>query len=166
MREVAANLDPNLRLDGMRPLEAALGEERLAMRWAALGIGLAMLSILLLTAAGVYALMSFTVAQRRREIGIRVALGARHGRIIGTIFSRALGQLALGVGVGLVGATLLIGATGSDLTGLADGPTRGQQALILAAVSIFMMAVGLCAAIGPARDGFRVEPNEALRVDG
>ena len=124
------------------------------------------LGVSLLTGAGVYGLMSSTVAQRRKEIGIRVALGARHGRIIGTIFSRALGQLALGVGVGLVGATLLIGATGSDLTGLADGPTPGQQALILAAVSIFMMAVGLCAAIGPARIGLRVEPNEALRVDG
>ena len=65
--------------------------------------------MLRLSAAGIYALMSFTVARRRREVGIRAALGAQPRRLLASIFSRALGQLAVGVVVGLLAAALLDG---------------------------------------------------------
>lgn len=65
------------------------------------------LSVLLLSAAGLYALMSFTVTRRRREIGIRMALGARPGRMLASIFARALWQIAAGVAVGVTAALVL-----------------------------------------------------------
>ena len=68
--------------------------------------------VLLLSAAGIYALMSFTVAQRTREIGIRVALGARPRRVLGDIFSRATRQLALGMLVGSLASGALFAAVG------------------------------------------------------
>ena len=70
----------------------------------ALALAVVTLSVLLLSAAGIYALMSFTVTRRRREIGIRAALGAHPRRILASIFSRALGQLALGLMVGAAAA--------------------------------------------------------------
>jgi len=61
------------------------------------------LSVVLLSAAGIYALMSFTVSRRRREIGIRIALGARIGRVLAGIFARAMSQIGIGIVLGLVG---------------------------------------------------------------
>ena len=77
------------------------------MRQIGLVLILAMLSVVVLSAAGIYALMSFTVARRRREIGIRAALGADPTRVLAGIFARALGQLGLGTAVGLAGAVAL-----------------------------------------------------------
>ena len=71
--------------------------------------------MLLLSAAGIYAMMSFTVARRRREIGIRAALGADARRILTGIFRRAAAQLAVGVAVGLTIASAL--SIGSDAVG-------------------------------------------------
>ena len=72
------------------------------MRLVALVIGLITLTVLLLSAAGIYALMSFTVSQRRKEIGIRAAMGADAKRLLLSIFSRAAGQLGAGVTAGIV----------------------------------------------------------------
>ena len=64
------------------------------MRLIGVTVMLVMLSVIVLSAAGIYAMMAFTVARRRREIGIRAALGADRNRILAGIFARALGQLA------------------------------------------------------------------------
>ncbi len=128
------------------------------MQLGALGIALVTFSVLLLSAAGIYALMSFAVTRRRREIGIRAALGAHPRRLLATIFSRALAQLAIGVGVGLAVATLLDVLTEGELMG-------GQRAVFLPAVSAFMIAVGLVAALGPASRGLRIQPTEVLKEE-
>jgi putative ABC transport system permease protein len=113
-------------------------------------------SVVLLAAAGVYAMMSFAVSQRRKEIGIRAALGADARHILRSIFSRALGQLAVGAGIGLVAAVLL--------EVLMEGETlRGNDAFVLPLVMAFTLVVGLLAALGPARRGLRIQPTEALR---
>jgi ABC-type antimicrobial peptide transport system permease subunit len=117
------------------------------------------LSVLLLSAAGIYALMSFTVAQRRREIGIRAALGANPRRIVRSIFARALVQLSLGVAAGLMTAGLLESLTDG---GLMDG----KGAVVVPAVSALMMLVGLLACIVPARRSLSIQPTEALRDNG
>ena len=67
----------------------------------AIALSLVIVAVLLLSAAGIYALMSFTVSQRRKEIGIRVALGANARTLLASIFARARGQLALGAVSGL-----------------------------------------------------------------
>jgi hypothetical protein len=100
LREIAAALDPTLRLNAIRFLDEIYRQERLARLVPVMGLGLVTLCVLLLSSAGIYALMSFTVTRRRREIGIRTALGANPRRILSDIFSRAFAQLAIGAIVG------------------------------------------------------------------
>jgi putative ABC transport system permease protein len=158
LRAVAAGLDPTLRLNGLRPLDAVLRQWQTGMRMAALAVGLVTLSVLLLSAAGLYALMSFTVTRRRREIGIRAAMGADPRQLLRSIFSRALGQMALGVVAGLAAAGLLDVAAGGAMMG-------GDGLVLLPAVAALMLGVGLLAAVGPARRGLRIHPMEALREE-
>ncbi|HEY0035551.1 MAG TPA: ABC transporter permease, partial [Longimicrobium sp.] len=106
-RDVATSLDPTLHPEKILPLTEIYRQNQGEMHLTAWTLGAVGLSVLLLSSAGIYALMSFTVAQRRREIGIRAALGAHPRRILRNIFSRALGQLAMGVGLGLAAATLI-----------------------------------------------------------
>lgn len=156
LREVTAALSPTLRVQQILPLDEAYRLERMEMHLVSLALGVVALSVLLLSAAGIYALMSFTVAQRRKEIGIRAALGAGPRRLLGSLFARALRQLAIGVVLGTGAALLLDLLTGGGLMG-------GYGAVVLPVVAALMTAVGLLAAFGPARRGLRVQPTEALK---
>jgi predicted permease len=158
LREIAATLDPTVRMDGVRTLDGVYRDEQLGLHAISLSVGLISLSVVLLSSAGIYALMSLTVTRRRREIGIRAALGAEPRRVLGAIFLRALLQLSAGVVVGLIACTLLDRATDGEMM-------FGREAVILPLVSAIMIAVGLSAAIGPARRGLRIQPTEALREE-
>jgi ABC-type antimicrobial peptide transport system permease subunit len=109
--------------------------------------------VLLLSATGIHSLMSFTVARRTREIGIRAALGARPGRIVVAIFSRAFLQICAGV---------LVGSALSALGGVRS--TR--QLLLLLAADGIMLVAGLTACAVPLRRALRINPTEALRAEG
>ena len=116
------------------------------------------LSVILLAAAGIYSLMSFTVSQRRKEIGIRTALGADASHILLSIFSRALVQLAIGA---VIGASIA-----STLEVLTDGGLmNGNAEIVVPIVAVVVILVGLLAAAGPARSGLRVHPTDALRQE-
>jgi len=120
-------------------------------------LGAVTLSVLLLSAAGMYALMSFTVARRRREIGIRSALGAQPTHLLAGIFKRALIQVTVGAGAGTLAAALLSSYLPIEEMGGWNVPG------ILPGATTLMIVVGVLAAIGPARRGLRIEPTEALR---
>lgn len=155
--QIAAGIDPALEVEVI-PLAERYRLLRTALSIAAAAIGIGVLSVLLLSAAGVYALMSFTVERRRREIAIRMALGAQRGRLLGDIFRNALRQISLGVVIG-VGVALLIDRS-------ADGEAlRGNGGLLLSVMVVVMTLVGLCAALGPARSGLRIAPSEALKSE-
>jgi predicted lysophospholipase L1 biosynthesis ABC-type transport system permease subunit len=154
--EIAAAVDPDLQLRNILTMDEALRKEQWVRRLEAAVLGAISLSVLLLSSAGIYALMAFTVSQRRKEIGIRMALGADSKRIVASIFSRALGQLAVGAALGMATGAALERASGGNLM-------RGNAAIVLPLVALFMMAVGFLAALGPARRGLRIEPTEALR---
>ena len=155
LREVGLALDPMLRLGDVRALDAGVNDNATLLRWAFLGIVGVTTSVLLLSAAGIYALMSFTVTRLRREIGIRSALGARPHLLVGGVLSKAAGQIAVGILVGLVLARMLTHAGGN-----LDYPV-----LRLLLVAAFMMVVGMVAAFGPARRALRIQPTEALRSE-
>jgi ABC-type antimicrobial peptide transport system permease subunit len=158
LREIAAELDPELRVGSIETLDAVLREEQWILRVVALTLALVTLSVLLLSAAGIYALMSFIVAKRQREIGIRVALGAHPRRLLAAVFARALAQLGGGVAIGVVATMLLDLASGGELMG-----ERG--ALWIPAVALLTAVVGALASVGPARRGLRVQPTDALRQE-
>lgn len=115
------------------------------------------LSVLALSASGLYALIAFTVARRRREIGIRTALGARPGRLLASVFARSLWQIAAGVVVGVTAALVLHRRLKIEVEGGWHIPG------ILPAAAAFIMIIGLLSAAGPARRAVRVDPTEALR---
>ena len=111
-----------------------------------------------LAVAGLYAVMAFSVAQRTREIGVRLALGADRGRILGTVLRRGLLQIGLGLALGsLLGGTLLR-LMQYFPTGVASSGTW-----ILAAAATAMLAAGLVACVVPAMRALAVHPVEALR---
>lgn len=158
LRDIAAAVDPALQLDGLESVAEARRHAQQFMQMAGLAIAIATLSVLLLSAAGIYAMMSFTVARRRREVGIRVALGADTHRVLRGIFARAGAQLGTGIAAGLIVAVALDRAMGGEIMG-------GRTAILLPTVSVSMLAVGLLAVLGPARRGLSVQPTEALREE-
>jgi predicted lysophospholipase L1 biosynthesis ABC-type transport system permease subunit len=156
LRDITASVEPHARFDNLEGVADFWVRERFAFRVMSLGIVLVTMSVLLLSAAGIYAMMSFTVARRRREIGIRAALGADARRVLMGIFGRASAQLGAGIALGL--------AVASAIEWIGPGGTMGDNALLLLpSVAALMSFVGLLAALGPARRGLAVHPTEALR---
>jgi ABC-type lipoprotein release transport system permease subunit len=118
---------------------------------------------LLLSLSGIYAVLSFIVARRTREIGIRVALGASRGRVVAAIFRRPLSQVALGI---LAGSALIAvaGSIETDMPGLSGELSLMQVAMIVGYATL-MLGVCLLACVVPTRRALGVEPTVALRMD-
>jgi predicted permease len=158
LRDLAAAVDPALQLDGVISAAERHTQTQQVARYLAIGTTAAMLSALLLSAAGIYAMMSFTVARRRREIGIRSALGADPRRVLSSIFARASAQISAGILLGVIGTVALDRVAGR-------GPVHDGNPVALLLVAALMSTVGLVAAIGPARRGLAIQPTEALREE-
>ncbi len=155
-QEITAAVDPNLKLERPTSVVEYWKHDIRAFWMLAVAIIAVTSSVLLLSAAGIYAMMSFTVAKRRREIGIRAALGADARRVLAGIFGRATAQLGAGIAAGL--------AIAVGLERLTDGELMGGKAIaLLPSVVVVMFTVGLLAALGPARRGLAIQPTEALR---
>jgi hypothetical protein len=153
LRTIAATVDPTIRLTDVQPL-AQVGGGEAKMNWTLTWVAWVLsFVVLLLSATGIHSLMSFTVARRTREIGIRAALGASQGRIVAGIFSRAFLQ---------IGAGVLAGTGLAALLGL--GSVR--QVLLLLGADAAMLIVGLTACAVPLRRALRIDPTEALRAEG
>jgi putative ABC transport system permease protein len=157
LRDLTSALDPTLRLR-IVTLSEMKRQQMVGLRLMVLGSLLVIVTALLLSAAGIYAMMSFTVSQRRKEIGIRAAMGADAGQLLRSIFTKAALQLAAGVVVGLVLALLIDRASDGELLG-----SFGRA--LLPVTAVVMTIVGLFATIGPARRGLRIQPTEALRAE-
>lgn len=158
LREVTVGVNPMLRLGRVAGLADMLREGKESERLVLLAIASVTLSVLLLSIAGIYALMSFTVTRRRREIGIRTALGAGPRRVILAILSRSAGQIGIGIAAGI----FVVGLTFAGPNG---GAITGRQLLSLLAIAGLMAMIGLLAAIGPARRALHIQPTEALKAE-
>jgi putative ABC transport system permease protein len=115
---------------------------------------------LLLGAIGLYGVMSYSVAQRTREVGVRMALGASQSQVIGLMLREGLGITFAGLAIGIIGARALVHLLSSMLYGV--HPT---DPLTFAAVSVFLGAVSLIANCLPARRAAKVDPLVALRYE-
>jgi len=114
---------------------------------------------LLLAAIGVYGVLGYTVAERTREIGIRIALGARPDRVLGLVVREGMLLALAGIGVGLAGAWLLVRLLRSLLFGV--GPT---DLVTFVVVPVGLLLVALAASYVPARRATQIDPVTALRV--
>jgi putative ABC transport system permease protein len=160
LRAIAMAVDPALRLSELQRLnEASSGVLWFLKLWIRITVVLTAIA-LLLSLAGIYAVMSFTVARRTREIGIRVALGANSRRMVASIFKRPLMQVSIGVALGSVLAGLLL--VGTEMGGGTVSPT-GVGLMVLYAFVI--LGVCLLACVVPTRRALAVEPMEALRAE-
>ncbi|MBC7895194.1 MAG: ABC transporter permease [Cytophagaceae bacterium] len=157
LRRLATTVDPTLRIYQMMPLaDLTASDLRFLDFWFRLVLFVSALA-LVLSLAGIYAVMSFTVARRTREIGVRVALGAEPGRVIAAIFVRPLMQVSGGVILGgAIVAVLVRGVTGGF------GATEFAYAT---GYLLLMLSVCLLACIVPTRRALGVQPTEALRSD-
>jgi ABC-type antimicrobial peptide transport system permease subunit len=118
----------------------------------------------ILAAVGIYGVMSFSVNQRRQEFGVRMALGADHGRILGMVLRQGSRQIVLGLCLGL-GLSLTLATLGRDaITNTLYGVTA-LDPLTYAAVTTLVTVVALVAVVVPARRATRVDPLLALRAE-
>jgi ABC-type antimicrobial peptide transport system permease subunit len=115
---------------------------------------------LLLAAIGIYGVLAYSVAERRREIGIRVALGARAGDVSRIVLRRTLALALPGVALGVVGALAATRVLERLLFGV-----KPNDPLTLVSVVVLLAAVALVAALVPARRAARVDPMLALRAE-
>jgi putative ABC transport system permease protein len=159
IRQIATSLGPGILVSPPRPMffeSFWIEDETLSS-----ALGALMLVVLVLSVTGVYTLMAFVVAQRRREIGIRSALGAAPGRLIAGVFRRALIPVAAAAGLGGFAAVLLDFYYAPLLFDFREGGR--PLPWILSAAELFIVAVALLALSGPARRALRIDPVEALR---
>jgi predicted permease len=164
LREIAASLDPSLRLlDFQRVDEVLSGPVWVIGLWLRVSMVMAAVA-LLLSLAGIYAVMSFLVARRTREIGVRVALGASRLRVVSAVFRRPLIQVGLGIVAGAVLIAIARDTIATQLPGMTDGLTPTGAAMIVG-YTIVMVGVCLLACAVPTRRALGVEPTIALRMD-
>lgn len=160
LRATLAELNPNIALTSVMSMrDRALTVTARRRIVSALMMVFAAVS-LLLVAVGLYGTIAFAVARRTRELGLRASLGADRTSLAGLVLRQGLGLTAVGIGIGLVGASW---AT-RFLEGLLFG-TDGIDAHTLVGVCAVLMAVALAAAWLPARRAMRVDPMTALRTE-
>ncbi len=160
LRDVVRAIDPNLPVGSLQTFESLLGAS-IAERTFNRGLltGFAALAALL-AAVGIYGVMSYVVNLRRREMGVRLALGARPGQVVALAVRQGLVPLAAGLGAGLAGAWWLTGLLKTQLFGITP---HDPWTLIL--VSVGFLAVGALACWVPARRTGRVDPVVVLRSE-
>jgi hypothetical protein len=165
VRDVAMAVDPSLRLVNVQRANEANNDILWVMGlWLRITVVLSSIA-LVLSLAGIYAVLSFTVARRTREIGVRVALGASRARVVAATFRRPLLQVALGVVVGT--AIIFIAATliqDTEFPGSERDLTLQGIAMILG-YGIVMLGVCLLGCVAPTLRALNIEPTIALRAE-
>jgi hypothetical protein len=162
LRTIGAATDPTLRLYDVMTLDQVNESDRFASQFFFRAFAIVSAVALILSTAGVYSLMAFTVARRTREIAIRAAVGADRRHILRDIFTRAVAQVGLGVVAGSIPGGLLVAAGAPEA---ARAALPAVVTLAIAGVVSFMLAVVIFACAVPARRALRVQPVHALRAE-
>ena len=160
IRKDVHDLEPMIAVQDLEPMQQvvnkALSDQTLAARL----LGIFGLAALLIAIAGIYGLLAYSVSQRTRELGVRIALGAQRNNIVWLVLRHALVLLGIGIGVGLAVAWGASGIMRSFLYG-----ARGWDAATILVVVLTLGLCGLAASYIPARRAAAVDPVEALRTE-
>jgi predicted permease len=160
MRQALTRLDPEQAAGEIRTVDEFLARSIATPRFTAILLGAFATLALLLAGFGLYGVMAYSVAQRGREIGIRMALGARSSDVRSLVVTQAVRLGAAGLVIGVAGALAVTRVLNSLLFGV-----TASDPLTFASVSAALIAVLLLAAYLPARRATRVDPIVALRAD-
>ncbi len=158
IRQELAALDPNLPLSNVKTIHQTIHERSSPKRVVTIMLGIMALIALLLAAVGLYAVMSFTVAQRTHEIGIRMALGAQARDVFRLVVGQGLRLVFIGIFIGLIGAFALTRVLAQVLFGI-----TATDPLTFAAVALLLAIAAFFACWIPARRATKVDPMIALR---
>jgi predicted permease len=160
IRRAVAAIDPGLPIVQLRTMDDVVGASLTRQRFLSLLLGIFAGVALLLAAIGTYGVLSYMVSERTREIGIRMALGAGNGQVVGLVLRQGISIAAIGIVVGVAGALALSRLTQSLLFGVdpADPATFG-------AVIIVIAVVATAACLIPMLRATRVDPLTAIRTD-
>jgi ABC-type antimicrobial peptide transport system permease subunit len=158
MRQAVTQLDSHLALYGTGSLEQMLGLAFFPTRAAAIALSAFGLLAIMLAATGIHGLVSYAVAQRVREIGIRMAVGARPAQVVRLVLGKTFILIIVGAGVGLV----LAMAAGQVLASIVYQASPRDPA-VFGAVAGTMALLGLASCWAPVRRALRIDPMVALR---
>ena len=158
LREEVRAMDADLALYAIEPVDDLLARSRLPVRLVGTWFTVIALIAVTLVSVGLWALTAHGVAARTREIGIRVALGARNAEVVWLFARRALLQLAMGLSIGLAGAL-----ASNRLLQSYVGQISPRDPLTILGVSLLLAVVAMAATVLPARRALRVDPVVALR---
>jgi putative ABC transport system permease protein len=160
LRQAAAEALPGLRAERWKSMDEIVASTTADSRFDAWLCGIFAGVALLLTATGIYGLLSFSVARRTGEIGTRLALGATRGDVLKLVLRQGIGLIAIGLVAGLAGAIVLT----RSLRGLLFG-VRPTDPISFLLVAMLLVTVGLLASYLPARRATRIDPLSALRSE-
>ena len=160
VRREVQSLEKNLPVTNVRPLSEWLDNSLYAARMGAVLLGVFGALALLLAGVGLYGVMSFSVARRIRELGIRMALGARSTDVFSLVLREGMALVGIGVALGLLAAAALTRLLASFLYGVST-----TDAMTFAGIPVILVGVALLACYVPARRATKVDPMVALRYE-
>lgn len=160
LRALAQHLDPDLSLATLTTLEEQLGRRRMPQRMGAILLSAFGLLALLLAALGIYGVVAYTVVQKTRDIGIRMALGARRPQVMSLVLRGIAGPVTVGLGCGLAVTVVAIRAAESFFFGV-----HSQEPITLAGIGLLLAAIAIAASWYPAWGATRISPIDALHQD-
>jgi predicted permease len=160
VRRILTELDPTVPITGVATMEQVVEHSMARTSFVMLLLGVAAVIALVLSAVGIYGVISYLVGQRRSEIGVRIALGARVSQVAGMVVRQSLVLAVAGVALGLVGAMAATRVLGSLLYDVS--PT---DPLTLALVALSLLTIAALASFAPARRAARVDPVVALKAE-
>ena len=160
IRRVVADIDRTVAVSDVRTMTTIVSESVRKTRFTVLLVGAFALAALLLGAIGIYGVMSYLVGQRTREMGIRIALGASAGGVIGLVVGRAARLAALGVLLGVLAALVATRWLGSLLYGVS-----ATDPVTFVIVPLLFLGVAVVASYAPARRATHIDPVRALRAE-